>query len=91
MRLDLFLKASRLCSGRTVAQKFCEAGLVSINGTRAKSAHIVNCGDTIIIRRGNKLTTIRVIAIPVTRQVSRKDASTLYQVTSEESLDLAEF
>jgi ribosomal 50S subunit-recycling heat shock protein len=87
MRLDLFLKASRLCSRRTVAQKLCEAGRVSINGSSAKSSHAVKPGDEILIRRHNKLTTVRVLSIPTARQTSRKEASTLYEVLSEESLD----
>ncbi len=87
MRLDLFLKASRLCSRRTVAQKICEAGRVSLNGNSAKSSHAVKPGDELVIRRGDKLTSIRVLSLPDTRQTSRNDARTLYEVLSEESLD----
>ena len=87
MRLDLFLKASRLCSRRTVAQKVCEAGRVSINGSPAKSSHAVKIGDEIVVRSRDKLTSIRVLSLPTTRQTSRNDARTLYEVLSEESLD----
>ena len=87
MRLDLFLKASRLCSRRTVAQKICEAGRVSLNGNSAKSSHAIKPGDELVIRRGDKLTSIRVLSLPTTRQTSRNDARTLYEVLSEESLD----
>ncbi len=87
MRLDLFLKTSRLCSGRTLAQKLCEASRVCINGSSAKSSHAVKPGDEILIRRHNTLTTIRVVLVPTTRQVSRKDASTLYELLSEESIE----
>jgi ribosomal 50S subunit-recycling heat shock protein len=87
MRLDLFLKASRLCSGRTVAQKICEAGRVSINGSLAKSSHAVKKGDEIVIRSREKLTSIRVLSLPTTRQTSRNDARTLYEVLGEETLD----
>ena len=87
MRLDLFLKISRLCSRRTVAQKFCEAGRVSINGTTAKSSHAVKAGDEILIRRQHQLTTVRVLSVPSARQTSRRDAGTLYEVLSEEALD----
>ena len=86
MRLDLFLKASRLCSLRTVAQKVCEAGRVSINGSPAKSSHAVKIGDEIVVRSRDKLTSIRVLSL-TTRQTSRNDARTLYEVLSEESLD----
>ena len=87
MRLDLFLKASRLCSRRTVAQKFCEAGRVSINGSTAKSSNAVKAGDEILIRRQQQLTTVRVLSVPSARQTSRRDAGTLYEVLSEEALD----
>jgi ribosomal 50S subunit-recycling heat shock protein len=87
MRLDLFLKASRLCSRRTVAQKICEAGRVSINGTSAKSSHVVKAGDEILIRGREKLTSLRVLAVPSTRQTSRTDARTLYEVLAEVALD----
>lgn len=87
MRLDLFLKAGRLCSRRTIAQKICEAGRVSVNGSSAKSSHTVKAGDEILIRRHDKLMTIRVLSVPATRQTSRKDASALYEVVKEELLD----
>jgi len=87
MRLDLFLKASRLCSRRTVAQKFCEAGRVSVNGSTAKSSHAVKAGDEILIRRQHQLTTVRVLSVPTARQTSRRDAGTLYEVLNEEALD----
>ena len=87
MRLDLFLKASRLCSRRTIAQKICEAGRVSVNGNPAKSSHAVKTGDEILIRRHDKLTTVRVVSVPNARQTSRKDASALYEVVNEELLD----
>ena len=87
MRLDLFLKASRLCSRRTIAQRICEAGRVSVNGSSAKSSHAVKAGDEILIRRHDKLITVRVLSVPGARQTSRKDASMLYELVSEELLD----
>jgi ribosomal 50S subunit-recycling heat shock protein len=91
MRLDLFLKASRLCSRRTIAQKVCEAGRVSINGSSAKSSHTVKAGDELLLRRHDKLLTLRVLSVPTARQTSRRDAGTLYEVLSEEILDEKEF
>jgi ribosomal 50S subunit-recycling heat shock protein len=87
MRLDLFLKASRLSGRRSLAQKLCDAGRVSINGTTAKSAHAVKTGDEIRIRWANKLTTVRVVSVPTARQTSRKEAISLYELMSEESSD----
>ena len=86
MRLDLFLKASRLCSRRTVAQKFCDAARVSVNGRTAKSSHAVKVGDEVAISRHHTLTTVRVLDIPEARQTSRKQAGMLYELVSEERL-----
>jgi len=90
MRLDLFLKASRLSGRRTLAQNLCDAGRVSINGSPAKSSHAVKAGDEILIRSRHKLMTVRVLSVPNARQTSRKEAGTLYEVLSEESLDESE-
>lgn len=87
MRLDLFLKASRLSGRRTMAQKLCDAGRVSINGSTAKSSHSVKSGDEIGIRRGDSLTTLRVRAVPTARQISRKEAGTLYEILGEEPVE----
>jgi ribosome-associated heat shock protein Hsp15 len=83
MRLDLFLKASRLSPRRTVAQALCDAGLVSINGVAAKSSRTVHLHDEIGLRRRNHLLTVRVLALPATRQTSRSDASSLYEIVSD--------
>ena len=84
MRLDLFLKASRLCPRRTVAQNICEAGLVSLNGSPAKPAHAVKPGDEITIKRKDKITRLRVLVVPSERQTSKRDSGSLYEVIGEE-------
>ena len=86
MRLDLFLKASRVCPRRTVAQKLCDTGLVFLNGAPAKSAHPVKPGDEIRIERRDKISTLKVLSVPSERQTSKKDAGSLYQVLSEQTL-----
>jgi ribosomal 50S subunit-recycling heat shock protein len=88
MRLDVFLKASRLCPRRTVAQKLCDAGLVWLNGTRAKSAHQVKPSDEIVIRRRDKITTIRVVSVPQRHQVSKDEAHGLYELLTEELVEI---
>lgn len=87
MRLDLFLKTSRLILRRSLAQKFCDANLVKVNGQTAKSSKEIKAGDLIEIRRNKSILTIRVAEIPVKKQVSRADASNLYEVLSEEILE----
>lgn len=84
MRLDLFLKSSRLILRRSLAQEFCDAGLVKVNGLIAKSAREVKAGDEIEIKRSNRLLKVRVLEIPKTKQVSRQAASSLFEVVSEE-------
>lgn len=83
MRLDLFLKSSRLCLRRTVAQKMCDAGLVSVNGKVAKAATTVKTGDELSLRRRERITTIRVLALPAARQTSRGEATSLYEIIGE--------
>jgi len=87
MRLDLFLKASRLCPRRSVAQKLCEAGLVTVGTKAAKPAHAINVGDEITISRRDRKTTVRVKTIPQTRQTSRAESSMLYDVVREQQLE----
>ena len=83
MRLDLFLKASRLILRRTLAQEFCDAGLVKINGVKAKSSREVKVNDEIEIKRSNRVLIVRVLQIPNTKQVSRQASSSLFEVVSE--------
>jgi ribosomal 50S subunit-recycling heat shock protein len=86
MRLDLFLKASRLCLRRTIAQQLCEAGQVRVNGVPAKSSRAVQTHDEITVLRRNRLLTVRVLSVPTTRQISRSDASGLYEILSDQEI-----
>ena len=83
MRLDLFLKASRLVARRSVAQALCEAGQVLVNGAASKSSRAVRAGDEIELRRRQQILLIRVAALPATKQVARADARTLYEILSD--------
>jgi ribosomal 50S subunit-recycling heat shock protein len=83
MRLDLFLRASRLVLRRTVAQELCEAGAVSVNGAAARASRAVREGDLVTIKRRGRLLTVRVLTIPQAKQVSRGDAPSLYEVVSD--------
>lgn len=85
MRLDLFLKVSRLIPRRSLAQEFCDAGLIQINGSTAKSSKEVKPGDEIEIKRRNRLTKIKILEVPAQKQVSRSDAADLYEILSEEA------
>jgi ribosomal 50S subunit-recycling heat shock protein len=87
MRLDLYLKASRLVLRRTLAQQLCEAGRVKVNDLTAKSSREIKPGDEIEIRRPRRILKARVLEIPKSKQVSREQAATLYEIVSEETPD----
>jgi ribosomal 50S subunit-recycling heat shock protein len=59
----------------------CEAGAVKLNGARAKSAHVVRGEDELSIRQRGKVTTVKVLEVP-TKQVSKAQAASLYEVVS---------
>jgi ribosomal 50S subunit-recycling heat shock protein len=88
MRLDLFLKFSRLCPRRTVAQKLCDAGLVFLNGRAAKPANEVHAGDEIVIRTTASEVIAHVTSVPASRNVSRRDAKSLAEIVSRRELSL---
>lgn len=87
MRLDLFLKASRLCPRRAVAQELCEAGAVEVNGLASKSSRDVKAGEEITLRRRHRVTVVRILSVPTTKQVARHEASSLYEIISDAKLE----
>ena len=87
MRLDLFLKLSRVCPRRSIAQKLCDAGFVLLNGRRVKPAHGVKVGDIIAVRRPDRESEFRVLSIPGARSVSKRDSRDLIEVLSEKRLE----
>ena len=78
MRLDKFLKISRVIKRRTIANEVCDAGRVSINGRPAKPSAEVKPGDILEIAFGTGKSRIKVLAV---KQTVRKDeASELYEI-----------
>ena len=74
MRLDKFLKVSRLIKRRTVANEACDAGRVPVNGTVAKASVKVKPGDVIEIQFGTKTVKVEVLAIQdTTKKEEAKD------------------
>jgi ribosomal 50S subunit-recycling heat shock protein len=78
MRLDKYLKVSRIIKRRTVAKEACDGGRVSINGKAAKSSTEVNEGDIIEIAFGNK--SIKAKILKVEAVVKKEDAENMYQI-----------
>ncbi len=77
MRLDKFLKISRLIKRRTVANEACDAGRVKINGRQAKASSRVKVGDVIEITFGNR--TVRVEVLKIEETVKKEEAADLYK------------
>ncbi|GEN34561.1 MULTISPECIES: RNA-binding S4 domain-containing protein [Aneurinibacillus] len=82
MRLDKFLKVSRLVKRRTLAKEVCDQGRVTINGQTAKSSSNVKVGDELTVRYGNKLVTVKVEKLLDTTK--KDEAATLYTMLKEE-------
>lgn len=82
MRLDKYLKVSRLIKRRTVAKDISEGEKVKINGRIAKPAAEVRIGDTITIEFGRRIVEVKVLATPAT--VKAQDAHLLYETIREE-------
>ena len=78
MRIDKYLKVSRLIKRRTVANEACDGGRISVNGKVVKASYDVKVGDEMEIRFGAKTLKIRVT--DVKEQVGKSDATTLYEV-----------
>ena len=78
MRLDKFLKVSRLVKRRTVANELCSAGRVQVNGRTAKPGVLVNVGDVLEIGFGSGKTTVRIKSIKTT--VRKEEAVDLYEI-----------
>lgn len=79
MRLDKFLKVSRLIKRRTVANDVSDMGRVLVNGTPAKPAKQLKENDIITIEYANRNVTVKVLKVP-TGNVSVQEAPTLYEV-----------
>ena len=80
MRLDKYLKVSRLIKRRTVANEACDAGRVLLNDKPARASAAVKAGDTIEILFGTKSVKVRVLDVQET--VKKESAAQLYEYLS---------
>ena len=80
MRLDKYLKVSRLIKRRTVANEACDNERVTVNGRVARASYDVKVGDVIAIRFGQKTLCVEVLA--VTDNVGKDDAAAMYREVS---------
>jgi ribosomal 50S subunit-recycling heat shock protein len=82
VRLDKWLKVSRLIKRRTVAQMACDQHRVFINDKIAKSATVIKPGDKVHLELGSRAITASVLIVPK-GAVPAQDASKLYEITEE--------
>lgn len=86
MRLDKFLKVSRLIKRRSVAKEVADKGRVTLNGQVTKSSSKVAIGDDLAIVFGNKTLEVKVLALH--DSTKKEDAADMYEVTSETTTEI---
>lgn len=80
MRIDKYLKVSRIIKRRTIANEACDAGRVSVNGKVAKAGYEVKIGDVISIRFGEKTSSFEVLSLD--EHVLKSQAQGMYKVVT---------
>ncbi|MFJ5772426.1 RNA-binding S4 domain-containing protein [Psychrobacillus sp. NPDC093180] len=88
MRLDKFLKVSRLIKRRTLAKEVADQGRITINGKVAKASSDVKAGDELSIRFGQKVVTASVDAIK--DSAKKEEAASMFTIIKEERLEKIE-
>ena len=78
MRLDKYLKVSRIIKRRTVANEACDGGHVSVNGKVARASYEVSLGDIVSVTFGQKTLTFKVTSIKET--IHKEDAALMYEI-----------
>ena len=82
MRLDKYLKVSRLIKRRTVANEACDAGRVSVNGRVARASLEIRPGDVIALTIGGREVRAEVVSVQET--VAKNDAPLMYRILEED-------
>ncbi|NPA15293.1 MAG: RNA-binding S4 domain-containing protein [Deferribacteres bacterium] len=83
MRLDKFLKVSRIIKRRTVAKEACEAGVIKVNGVKSKPSKKLKAGDVVEIETPSFYLKFEVLSIPRTN-VKKAEAASLVRIIKEE-------
>lgn len=78
LRIDKFLKVSRIIKRRTVANQACDAGKIFVNGKAIKASYDVKLDDIIEVKLGNNVLKIKVLSLKET--VKKEDAAGMYEV-----------
>ncbi|PKR82959.1 RNA-binding S4 domain-containing protein [Heyndrickxia camelliae] len=85
MRLDKFLKVSRLIKRRTLAKEVADQGRITINGQQAKASSNVKIGDELVVRFGQRLVTVKVENLQ--ENTRKEDAAGMYTVLKDERIN----
>lgn len=85
MRLDKFLKVSRIIKRRTLAKEVADQGRITINGTAGKASSNVKEGDELTIRLGQRVLTVRIEKLQETTR--KEEAAGMYTLIKEERLN----
>ncbi|NQN49640.1 RNA-binding S4 domain-containing protein [Streptococcus suis] len=88
MRLDKYLKVSRIIKRRTVAKEVADKGRIKVNGILAKSSTDLKIDDQVEIQFGNKLLTVKVLEMK--DSTKKEDALKMYEIISEKRIDADE-
>lgn len=81
MRLDKYLKVSRLIKRRTVANEACDAGRVTVGGKVARASYEVKVGDVMTIQFGQRSITVRVVSI--NEYAGKSEAQDMYEIIGD--------
>ncbi len=87
MRIDKYLKVSRILKRRTVSKELADNDRIEINGRIVKPSHEVKAGDTVAITFGNRRLEIRVLSTEEVRK--KQEAASLYEIISETRIEQA--
>ena len=85
MRLDKYLKVSRIIKRRPVAKEVVDKGRIKVNGVLAKSSTDLKVNDQIEVRFGNKVLTVKVLEM--LDSTKKEDASKMYEIISETRIE----
>lgn len=88
MRLDKWLKTSRIIKRRSVANEACDKGKILINDRTAKASNIVKESDILIVSIGSKKTVLEILEVPDFHNVTTQYAKNLYKIISTEKIDI---
>lgn len=84
MRLDKYLKVSRIIKRRTIAKEVADNGRIFVNGRVAKSSTIISVGDELTIHFGNKIVTVKVLEL--LESTKKEDSTGMFEIIEEKRL-----